>query len=111
LGTSEFDAAIAKGYTYYRANFFIEDLPTYKPRVKYPIDTHAAAHAIITLREFGDSSHARHIADWMCKNMQSPQGYFYYQRHSRYTNKIPYIRWSNAWMFLALCTVLNSEKG
>jgi len=30
------------------------------------------------------------------------RGYFYFQKTKWYTNKIPYLRWPNAWMYYAL---------
>jgi hypothetical protein len=45
---------------------------------------------------------ARKIAGWAIANMQDEKGYFYYQKGRWITNKIPYIRWSQAWMFYAL---------
>jgi hypothetical protein len=45
---------------------------------------------------------ARKIAKWAIENIQDKNGYFYYQKTRFYTNKISYIRWSQAWMFYAL---------
>lgn len=110
LMTDEFSEAIENGYHFYRSVFFTDDgLPTYFPSERYPLDTHAAAHAILTSIEFGDRKRAHDIATWMCKHMQDNEGYFYYQMHSRYVNKVPYIRWSNAWMFLALATLVATQ--
>ena len=43
--------------------------------------------------------------------MQSPQGYFYYQKRRCYTNRISYMRWSQAWMFYAISLLNLYEKG
>jgi hypothetical protein len=107
----EFTPAVEKGYAYYRSVFFRNDgLPRYFANKDHPIDTHAAAHAIITLHAFGDKTAALQIAKWMCSNMQNADGSFMYQKHERYTNKIAYIRWSNAWMFIALASLLEEER-
>jgi len=42
------------------------------------------------------------IAKWTIDNIQDEKGYFYYQRYRFFTNKIPYMRWSQAWMFYAI---------
>ena len=43
--------------------------------------------------------------------MWDRQGYFYYQVLPFWTNKISYMRWSQAWMLLALATLLeNCER-
>ncbi len=34
--------------------------------------------------------------------MQDPSGFFYYRKYPWFTNKIPFIRWGQAWMLLAL---------
>lgn len=47
------------------------------------------------------------IAKWAINNMQDNKGYFYYQKTRWYTNKIPYMRWSQAWMFYALAQFLS----
>ncbi len=47
------------------------------------------------------------VLNWTIANMQDKKGYFYYQKYRFYKIKIPYIRWSQAWMFYALTTYLN----
>ena len=42
--------------------------------------------------------------------MRSPHGYFYYQRHRLFTNRIPYIRWSNAWIFRGLSEPFDATR-
>lgn len=111
LMTTEFDHSVKLGYEYYRAVFFRNDgLPKYFAIKDYPIDTHAAAHAILTLNDFNDTDAAMCIASWMSGHMQNADGSFMYQQQGRYTNKIAYIRWSNAWMFLALTTLISKGK-
>lgn len=69
------------------------------------VDSTAAAQAILTLSRFGDIERASHVAVWMIENMQHPSGYFYYQKHRLWTNRISYMRWSNAWMLAALSSL------
>jgi hypothetical protein len=45
---------------------------------------------------------ARRVARWTIANLYDPTGYFYYQKTRWYTNRIPYVRWSQAHMFAAL---------
>ena len=104
--------AVRKGYAYYRAHFFREDgAVRYFDNRTYPIDAHAIGHAFITLAAFSreDSaalSQAAQCYDWALAHLRSPQGYFYYQKHPLFTNRIPYIRWSEAWMLLGLTCLL-----
>jgi hypothetical protein len=53
---------------------------------------------------------AERVLNWTVTNMQSPQGYFYYQKKKYFTNKIPYMRWSQAWIFYGLSYYLLNEK-
>jgi hypothetical protein len=43
---------------------------------------------------------------WAIENMWDERGYFCYQQHRFWKNCIPYLRWGQAWMLLALATFL-----
>jgi hypothetical protein len=64
------------------------------------------------MRKYDDRSlpMAERIADWAIENMQDETGYFYYQKTKLFTNKIPYIRWSQAWMFYALSYLISFQE-
>jgi hypothetical protein len=98
---------LSKGYEYYKKTFWEEDgCPRYFAHKKYPIDLHCSAQGVITCLEFEDHARARQIASWAINNMwDDTHGYFYFQKTKRYTNRIPYLRWPNAWMFLALSCI------
>lgn len=99
---------VSLGLDYYRDTFFTEDgLPKYYNTGTYPIDVHSAAEGIIAftrLRSLDTSNleQAKKIALWTIRNMQDRTGYFYYQKRRYYCNRMPYMRWSQAWMFKAL---------
>lgn len=111
-GTAEFDDSIRTGFEFYRRNFFREDgAPKYFDDRTYPIDIHSVAQSIITLVEFGDLDEenlvlAQSVLRWADANMLGSDGYYYYQVHPSYKNRISYIRWSQAWMLLALSVLL-----
>jgi hypothetical protein len=46
----------------------------------------------------------------MLKNLYSSQGFFYFRKGRFLTNRIPYMRWSQAWAFHALTERLLVEK-
>jgi hypothetical protein len=95
-----------RGFEYYRTAFLEPDFAIrYFPGKRYPIDSHALGQAMVTFETFGDHETASGIAEYALNNMRSAQGYFYYQKHQLFTNKIPYMRWSNAWMFLGLSSL------
>lgn len=100
--------AIRRGLdAYVRLLLTPQRVPRYSDRSLYPIDIHCASSAIdllIRLREVDDRCWdiATEVARWTIAEMYDPSGYFYYQKTRWYTNKIPYIRWSQAHMFRAL---------
>jgi hypothetical protein len=114
-GTTEFDPHIRHGFEFYGKHFFAEDgAPRYFHDRTYPIDIHTVAQSIITLLAFKDLNEsnislARTVFRWAMTNMWDEQGYFYYQVFSLFKNKIPYTRWSQVWMLLALSTLLELQ--
>lgn len=103
---------IKKGAKYYRKTQFLEDGRChFRYPQFYPTDTHAQAQGIIIFSKLSilDSEYldfAKKIADWTILNMQDDSGYFYTYKHRFFTNKIPHMRWCQAWMLLALSTYL-----
>jgi hypothetical protein len=104
---SSFGSAKTIGWDYYRASFLTEDyVPKYFDGRVTPIDATACAQTISTLCTFGDVQGAARVALWALARMRRPDGGFIYQRHSHFTNRIPYMRWSIAPMFCALARLL-----
>lgn len=106
---------VAKGFEYYINSFFTEEgIAKYYNNAVYPVDIHAPAQMIITLAKLDKFKAYKNVADkvmeWTIKNMQSPQGYFYYQVNKYFSSKISYMRWAQAWMFYALSTYINLES-
>jgi hypothetical protein len=115
-GRDELEPALIHGYEFWKERFFLSnDWPKYYANRLYPADVHSAAAAIVTLVELrgrfsGTLEFAEQIADWAMENMRSSEGYFYYQRHRFHTNRIPYMRWSQAWMTYALARLLEAGQ-
>jgi len=116
-GDSSFDEPIARAYEFYvKRCFSPEGVPKYFEDRLYPIDIHACAQAVLTFCEFAKSDpealrRAAEIALWTIRNMRSEEGCFYYQRHRLWTNRTPYMRWAQAWMFRALARLLARLEG
>ncbi len=116
LNTNEFEPNIRSGFEFYRNNFFRDDgAPKYFHNRVYPVDIHSVAQSIITLLSFRDLDEnnvelAQRVFEWAMTNMWDERGYFYYQVTPYYKNKIPYMRWSQAWMLLALATQLTAKS-
>jgi hypothetical protein len=114
--TPEFTSPICLGFEFYRDHFFRNDgAPKYFHNRTFPIDIHSVAQSIITLLNFKDldGNHLRlvyTIFSWTLKHMRDERGYFYYQKNRYYTNKIVYMRWSQAWMLVALASFLGEYQ-
>ena len=108
---------VEKGLRFYADNFFLSDgTPKYYHDQVFPIDIHSCAQSIITLTKFSASGdRIKQLRDkvvtWMLNNMQDSSGYFYFQKRRFFTNKIAYMRWSQAWMLKALVTLITTRKG
>jgi len=102
-----YDENIKGGYWFYINNFFEEDgAPKFYNNKKYPIDCTAAAQSILTLTRFGDKKTALKVADYMIKNMQNKEGFFYFRDYGNKKDKTSFMRWSNAWMFAATSYII-----
>ncbi|UCB52158.1 MAG: delta-aminolevulinic acid dehydratase [Candidatus Zixiibacteriota bacterium] len=106
---------LEKGLKFYADNLFLPDGTSkyYYDRV-FPIDIHSCAQSIITLTKFSSSGdRIKQLKDkvvtWTLNNMQDSDGYFYFQKRRLFTNRIAYMRWSQAWMLKALTSVLAAE--
>ena len=113
-GDKSFDVYIEKGMKYYLENFFDESgRSSYYNNSLYPIDIHAPSQLFVTLNKAGifepNKQLAERVMKWTVNNMQSPRGYFYYQKRKFLTNKIAYMRWSQAWIFYGLTYYILSE--
>lgn len=106
---------IDRGFKYYTETFFTgEGIPKYYNNSVYPVDVHATSQLIITLSRLGKLNEEKQLADkvlnWTIDNMQHASGYFYYQKWKRVLIKIPYMRWSQSWMFFALSVYISGFK-
>jgi rhamnogalacturonyl hydrolase YesR len=106
-GDESFKAQYDKGLRFYLGNFIDDEgRPKYYDTRTWPVDCTAAGQMLLTLLEAGCTGPAGRVAQWMIANMQAPGGNFYYQKHRHWTNRIPYMRWSDAWMLVGLSRFL-----
>jgi hypothetical protein len=115
-GDNSFQNQLDKGLKYYLNTFFEDSgLPKYYNNSRYPIDMHTTAQLIVTLCKMNLLSQYKELTDkvilWSLKNMSDEKkGYFYYYKEKYFTIKIPYMRWTQAWMFLGLSHYLKLEN-
>ncbi len=107
-GDRSFAAHLESGYRYFKASFFGRDgFPKYYHDRPYPVDIQCAAQAIDTLAMFSATDPAAlelagNVALWTIKNMQSPDGHFFYRDLGWKKIKTPMFHWGQATMFKAL---------
>ena len=108
LATSEFEPHARRGFAFYRDHFFREDgAVRYFHNRTYPVDIHCVAQSLLTLLEFEDLYPSniglvQSVYDWAMNHMWDETGFFYYRVLRTVTVRTSYIRWSQAWMLLAL---------
>jgi hypothetical protein len=113
--TLEFEPNIRRGFEFYRAHFFrADDAPKYYSNNTYPIDIHSVAQSIITLAAFRDLDDscicsAFGVYRWAMTNMWDAEGFFYYRVLRFCKIRTSYMRWSQAWMLVAMATLLEAS--
>jgi hypothetical protein len=113
LGT-EYKPGFRKGVDFYRRNFFLADgTPKYYHDKVYPLDIHCPAQAIVFFSECGPEGLelAEKVAAWTVRNLYDRRGFFYFRRGRLLANRIPYMRWSQAWAFHGLTALMLAQSG
>ncbi|SAK50371.1 hypothetical protein AWB80_01431 [Caballeronia pedi] len=107
-GTAEFSEAIDRGMDYYRQHFFLLDgtVKYYHDRT-WPLDTHSVAQAIVTLLKVGGTRNDQFLVERVLSRAKESlympaEKRFVYQKGRWVTNRINYLRWTQAWAFYAL---------
>lgn len=112
----EFGSALIRGYEFWRERFFLSNgWPKYFPDRLYPADAHAVGAALVALVELrgripGTLVLAEEIAAWAIENLLCSDGYFYYQRRRFFRIRIPYMRWSQAWLAYGLARLAEARR-
>jgi hypothetical protein len=107
-GDEDFRPNLIKGLKFFKDNFFESSgRPKYYHTRAYPVDIQCAAQAIDTLAWFSDLDPdclplAQRVAAWTIRNMQDPDGHFYYRQYPLIKAKTPMLHWGQATMFKAL---------
>jgi len=117
-GRYQLESAIERGLHFYLHNMFTkEGSPKFYKNAVYPIESHCSGAAIKSLsvlsERFGKEifEHAVKISLWTIEYLYNERkGYFYYQKRKFWTNKVNYLRWSQAWMFAGLSYLLYYGK-
>ena len=104
-------SVVAPMAEYYRDRLFGADgQARSRPGTSYPVDALAAAQGIQTFAKLGGDhvALARRIARSTLEGMAGSGG-FLYQRHRFHAKAVPYVRWADAPMCLALAELARSS--
>lgn len=106
-----------RGLRYYQHYLFLPDgTPKWMNNQIYPIDVHGSAQGVITFLKASRFNPeyrqlAYQIASWAIQNMQSPAGFFYYQKTRFFKKPFTIMHWSNGWMARALSELIREAHG
>jgi hypothetical protein len=104
---NSFSKHIENGFKYYLNTFFENnEIPKFFSNKTFPVDCTAAGQSILTLTRFDQTEIATNVARYMIRTMQDSKGYFYFRKYAQFTEKPSFMRWSNAWMLVALASLL-----
>ena len=104
--------SIKKGLVFYKKmQFFQNGRSLWRLPKRWPVDIHNQSQGIITFSRVSGhgpdyTDFAKTIALWTIENMQDKKGFFYYRKGRFFDNKTAYMRWAEAWMFLALAELV-----
>lgn len=114
----EIEDSFKKGLNYYKINQFNNNGRSYyRVPKKWPVNIHNQSQGIITFTNAANAGFGEHyrefaetIFDWTVNNMLGKDGHFYYLKYPIFTNKIPYMRWSDANMLYAISHLINNKN-
>jgi rhamnogalacturonyl hydrolase YesR len=106
-GLEEAREPIARGHRFFLDHFFeVDGTPRYYHDRRGPVDVHCPAQAFVTLCDLWDVEAAPRLlaraCRWFLARMRAPDGYFYFRRGRLGPNRIPYLRWGQAWAYHGL---------
>lgn len=102
---------LAHGYAFYFDHLFGADgTPKFTPDSLYPIDIHSCAEAILCIAqlggEFGTATRLARVFAFTQEKMLTSDGWYLaairQKRGREVRQSVPYMRWGQAWMLLAL---------
>lgn len=107
---------LQKGFQFFADHFFEPSgRPRYYHNRTYPVDSQCASQAIETLSNLSGQEPdvldlAIRVALWTIKNMQDPDGHFYYRQYPWIKAKTPMFHWAQATTYRALALLLSKMK-
>lgn len=135
-GEQKYIAPLKKGLDFYKKHlFYKKTIPLYRTTSPLPVDIHAVAQALVVLSRLEsvekNEDYIKNIYDFAIKEMHDGHGYFYYwlnrckaldglifkDKRLQLLNtlslpkklRVPYMRWSQAWMLWALANIVKTS--
>lgn len=121
-GRGDFRDAALRYYDFYLQHLLLHRdgvvMPKMTPESVYPVNIHSCAESILLAATlYHERPEARELmrplAHWAIENMQTAAGSFAYMRRRAFgrdvVHDVPYLRWGQAWMLLALSQYLLCE--
>jgi len=118
-GDIKYYKSFYKYFLYYRDNFFLKSddkiIPKMTPSSLFPINVHSCSESILCnsalVTIFPESKEILYpLTEWIVNNFQTEEGWFIYKIKKQYgvdvKCRIPFVRWGQAWMMLALSEYL-----
>lgn len=116
LSKKLFDKHYFSGLSFYKEYQFLKNGKSlWRLPKKYPSETHHQAQGVITFSKAAelDMLHlakAEKVLSWAMDNLlDESKGIFYFRKSRFFTNRISYIRWSQAFMYNAMAEYLYSN--
>jgi len=107
-GIERYENNLIRGFNFFINNFFTENfvIKYFNNRV-LPIDIHSYTAGIITLVRLSRYLNNKELVintykSLMSKFKDKKRNYFYFRIYKSFKNKIPYIRWNQAWALYCL---------
>jgi len=106
-GLEEGKEPLARGHRFFLDHFFeVDGEPRYYHDRKGPTDIHCPAQGFVTMCDLWDVEAVPRLLSratrWTLEHMRAPEGYFYFRRGRFGPNRIPYMRWGQAWAYHGL---------
>jgi hypothetical protein len=118
LRDESIERALQDGFEFYRDQQFASTgRALWRLPGNFPTDIHHQAQGILTSIRYERYSKSRRaealgksVLIYTLTNFQDSRGYFYYRKHKTFTDRTSYMRWGNAWMFLAMADSLKAAQ-
>jgi polysaccharide biosynthesis protein VpsJ len=111
-GDERYNSALQAGRAFYKDNLFESDgTAKYYAGARDPLDAHSFAQGSLVWSRFGARDLAQKILGAGCDHLwDEATGQFAYQVSGTTANRVPYMRWTQAWMLYALEAFLAGES-